>query len=217
VTVPQEVRLARHAGDLDDDGHDTYGTGLTGFLSKTEGGQDTIKSHGSMGATETFDPTDGNVHTGVLSANCTVTLDPPTGSGASTLIGWFTQSGGPWTLAFAASAGGSFVWDGATPTIPSTGTFRIVFELVPGTTNDWVGIMVGGSGGSALTVKDEGSSLDTAVTSIDVVGSGATATNVGHAVTVTIPQLIPVMVEDGATGLWYVAVTGDGDAVMTEV
>lgn len=28
---------------------------------------------------------------------------------------------------------------------------------------------------------------------------------------------VPVMVEDGATGLWYVAVTGDGDAVMTEV
>ncbi len=28
---------------------------------------------------------------------------------------------------------------------------------------------------------------------------------------------VPVMVEDGATGLWYVTVTGDGDAVMTEV
>jgi hypothetical protein len=28
---------------------------------------------------------------------------------------------------------------------------------------------------------------------------------------------VPVMVEDGATGLWYVAVTGDGDAVMVEV
>jgi hypothetical protein len=28
---------------------------------------------------------------------------------------------------------------------------------------------------------------------------------------------VPVMVEDGATGLWYVSVTGDGDAVMTEV
>lgn len=28
---------------------------------------------------------------------------------------------------------------------------------------------------------------------------------------------VPVMVEDGATGLWYVSVTGDGDAVMSEV
>lgn len=28
---------------------------------------------------------------------------------------------------------------------------------------------------------------------------------------------VPVMVEDASTGLWYVVVTGDGDAVMTEV
>lgn len=41
--------------------------------------------------------------------------------------------------------------------------------------------------GSALTVKDEGTNLDTAVTSIDFVGAGVTATNVGHAITVTIP------------------------------
>jgi hypothetical protein len=43
-------------------------------------------------------------------------------------------------------------------------------------------------GGSALEVKDEGTSKDTAVTSIDFVGAGVTATNVGHAATVTIPQ-----------------------------
>jgi hypothetical protein len=28
---------------------------------------------------------------------------------------------------------------------------------------------------------------------------------------------VPVMTEDVGSGLWYVAVTGDGDAVMTEV
>lgn len=44
------------------------------------------------------------------------------------------------------------------------------------------------SAGSALTVKDEGVALDTAVTSIDFVGAGVTATNVGHAITVTIPS-----------------------------
>lgn len=41
-------------------------------------------------------------------------------------------------------------------------------------------------GGSALTVKDEGSNLDTAVTSFDFVGAGVAATAVGHAITVTI-------------------------------
>jgi hypothetical protein len=44
-----------------------------------------------------------------------------------------------------------------------------------------------GSSGSALTVKDEGTNLSTAVTSIDFVGTGVTATNVGSAITVTIP------------------------------
>lgn len=44
-----------------------------------------------------------------------------------------------------------------------------------------------GGGGSALTVKDEGSNLDTAVTSIDFTGAGVTASNVSHAVTVNIP------------------------------
>ena len=28
---------------------------------------------------------------------------------------------------------------------------------------------------------------------------------------------VPVMTEDTSTGFWYVAVTGDGDAIMTEV
>src|SRR5688500_5297990 len=44
----------------------------------------------------------------------------------------------------------------------------------------------GGGGGSALTVKDEGSTLSAAVTSIDFVGAGVTATGT-TAVTVTIP------------------------------
>lgn len=43
----------------------------------------------------------------------------------------------------------------------------------------------GGGGGGSLTVKDEGSTLSTAVTSIDVVGPRLTATNVGGAVTLT--------------------------------
>ena len=45
----------------------------------------------------------------------------------------------------------------------------------------------GGGGGSALTIKDEGSNISTAATSIDFVGSGITATNSGNAITVTVP------------------------------
>lgn len=44
-----------------------------------------------------------------------------------------------------------------------------------------------GGSGSALAVKDEGTTLTSAASSIDFVGSGVTATAVGGAVTVTIP------------------------------
>jgi hypothetical protein len=44
-----------------------------------------------------------------------------------------------------------------------------------------------GAGGGAVEVLDEGGSLTAAVSSIDFVGAGVTATNVGSAVTVTIP------------------------------
>jgi len=43
------------------------------------------------------------------------------------------------------------------------------------------------SGGSPITIKDEGSTLTTAVTSIDFVGAGVTSTSTGSIVTVTIP------------------------------
>jgi hypothetical protein len=51
-----------------------------------------------------------------------------------------------------------------------------------GTTATWAAA----SGGSALTVKDEGATLSTAVTSFDFVGAGVVATNTGGAVTVTV-------------------------------
>jgi len=63
-----------------------------------------------------------------------------------------------------------------------SGNFRcFVYQRADGTA-----LASSGGGGSALTVKDEGTNLDTAVTSIDFVGAGVTATNSGHAVTVTI-------------------------------
>lgn len=43
-----------------------------------------------------------------------------------------------------------------------------------------------GGGGGSITVKDEGSTLTTALSSIDVVGAGAVATNTGGAVTLTV-------------------------------
>ena len=54
-----------------------------------------------------------------------------------------------------------------------------------GSTLSWATV-AGGGGGNAIQVLDEGTSLTTALTSIDFTGSGVTATNTGGAVTVTI-------------------------------
>jgi hypothetical protein len=67
-----------------------------------------------------------------------------------------------------------------------------------------------GSNAATLTVKDEGSTLDTAVTSIDFVGAGVTATNVGHAVTATIPLKAPV-------GASYLTLGTDSDLTSERV
>jgi hypothetical protein len=95
--------------------------------------------------------------------------------------------------------GGSPVYIGDTaPTSPITG--QLWYEnndlgrgfIYTGT--QWVdfspaktGSSTSSSSSPTLTVKDEGTNLSTAVTSIDFVGAGVTATNSSGAVTVTIP------------------------------
>jgi hypothetical protein len=69
---------------------------------------------------------------------------------------------------------------GWTPKVPNDAT-----KYLDGTGAYSVPAGTGGSG-TVTTVKDEGSNLDTAVTSLDFVGAGVTATAVGHAVTVTV-------------------------------
>lgn len=62
----------------------------------------------------------------------------------------------------------------------------------------------GGGGGSALAIKDEGGTLTSAATSIDFVGAGVAATNVGSAVTVTI---------SGTAGTGYDTVQEEGSGL----
>jgi hypothetical protein len=75
---------------------------------------------------------------------------------------------------------------GAAPTSPNNGdcwtTTGGLFCRINGAS---IGPYGTGSG-SAITSKDEGSTLTSATTSVDFVGSGVTATNTGGAVTVTI-------------------------------
>lgn len=141
---------------LDGTGHWSVPAGGTDFVTKIEGGQETINPLGSMGAAQNADPTLGNIITGTLTADCTLTLLAPVGTGGSSLETWITQDGtGGWTLTIAAS-GGTFTWNGTTPTLPTTAgvEFRLVFERIPGTTNDWVGDLVGAGGASGAAGGD---------------------------------------------------------------
>jgi hypothetical protein len=121
-----------------------------------EGGQSVIKAHGSLGATATFDPTDGNVHTGTLTANCTFTLNAPSGTGAARLLYEMLQDGtGGWTITWP----GSVVWvNGITPS-PDTTAGSITFYALVSTDGGITWFATAGSGGTvtsvALTVPAE--------------------------------------------------------------
>lgn len=171
------VPLADGSGDVD------WGPGGTADAElNIEGGQSVIKPHGSMGSTETFDPTDGNVHTGTLDADLTVTLSAPTGSGAAVLELWLTQDGtGGWDITWP----GSVTTDGTfTPDTTAGVTVRYILETIDGGTS-WLLNLVGGSG-SPLTIQDEGTPLATAADTLNFVGAGVTATGTGGIKTITI-------------------------------
>lgn len=130
------------------------GDPLHQYVQVIEGGRDTVFPHEDLGATANIDPTDGNVHTGTLDADCTITLLPPDAARAdavSTLEVYLTEDEtGGWTPTFAAS-GGTIVWPGGSApdhdTTAETVT-RYVFESVDDGTI-WYGNVVGAGGGAS--------------------------------------------------------------------
>lgn len=161
--------------------------GARGFTWEDYGGGGTlvpVVDHGTMGATETFDFTDGPVHEGVLDVNLTVTLAGAVADEEAFLRVYLTQDGsGGNTITWP----GSVVWpDGIAPTLDTTaGAIEIIeFTSVDGGTT-WYG-RHGGSG-SALTVEDEGVDTGADATTLDFVGAGVTATGAGGDKTITIP------------------------------
>jgi len=74
------------------------------FLTKTRGAGETAFSHGNMGAAETIDLADGNVHIGTLDANCALTFTGySTGGDGISFALFVTQDGtGGRTVAFPA-------------------------------------------------------------------------------------------------------------------
>lgn len=140
------------------------------------------QAHGNLGSTETFSAVTAGWHSGTLDANCTFTFTAKASGLQSIMLLELTQDG---------TGGRTITWPGSVVTSPNTGivttagtTSRFVATSRDGGTTWYVDPI--GTGGSALTVKDEGSTLSAAVTSIDFGGAGVTATGTA-AVTVTIP------------------------------
>jgi hypothetical protein len=135
-------------------------------------------AHGDLGSTETFDPALGEIHTMTLTADCTPTLTAPD-CDASFMEWWVTQDGtGGWEFVWP----GSVTEEGTHDTTPGT-TQRVLVDTPDGGTN-YIATWTGGS--SSLIVKDEGTALATAATSIDFVGAGVVASGATAAKTVTI-------------------------------
>jgi hypothetical protein len=141
-----------------------------------------VVSGGALGT-----PSSGNL------ANCTFpTLNQNTTGTASNVTGTVAVANGG-TGSTTASAGfnalspitttGDLILGNGTNSATRLGVGINGYVLTSnGTTATWAAA----SGGSALTVKDEGTTLSSAVTSFDFVGAGVVATNTGGAITVTI-------------------------------
>lgn len=71
-----------------------------------------------------------------------------------------------------------------------------------------------GGAGNPLAIKDEGATLSSAATSINFIGSGITATNVGSAITVNVPGTTNLPIKDEGVTLTnspsYINFTGTG-------
>lgn len=177
TTVAPVTTLRVPAHSVTDNGGDEA---ELGYVTDTYGGQEVVNTVAATGAAETL-PATANVHDLTLTADCTLTLPTLTSGKACAITVILRQDG---TGSRLVTWPGSVSWvSGSAPTLKTAAAAVDVvtlFTLDGGTS--WGGAAVGGS---ALTIKNEGSTLTAAAASIDFVGAALSATNVGTAVTVT--------------------------------
>jgi hypothetical protein len=113
----------------------------------------TVVTHGTMGAAETFDATDGHDHEGTLDQNLTVTLTGATAGEAAWMTLKLTQDGtGTNTIDLPASVVNASDVEGAFDTDASAVNVISVFSYDGGST--WYAFLAGGSGGGASALDD---------------------------------------------------------------
>jgi len=175
------------------------------------GGEDTVFTHGAMGATETFDPANGNWHTGTFDANCTFTLTAPRTGKGCTIILELTQDGtGGRTVTLPASVSNKAALEAAQVTTLSTTSFLMLWTRDGGTT--WHGGWIGGSGGSTSPLTTKGdlwgySTLDARVP----VGTNGYLLNADSTAALGVAYIAPADVVETA-GHYEVLMDGSGTA-----
>ena len=157
----------------------TDGSGNLSFSSISAGGN-AFGTIAVSGQSNVAADSNSDTLTLVAGSNITLTTDA---SGDSVTI---ASSGGGTTQnlfeTIAVSGQSDIVADGATDTLTFAAGSNITLTTTPGTDT----LTIAASGGE-VTVQEEGSSLSTAATTLNFVGSGVTATGSGATKTITIP------------------------------
>lgn len=187
----------------------------SGFIQTTGGGGEEVESHGAMGATETIDLADGNIHIGTLDANCTFTF---TGYAALPGLSWVVildQDGtGGWTTTWPSEVEDAAGLSSALDTTASERQIVAFFSPDGGTTIYWA-VYGASTGGGATDLDDLTDVAITSPTNGDVIQRvGGTFVNVqaadtGHYEVLIAAESDPAEPLENGDGDWlYVWVPG---------
>ena len=129
----------------------------------------------------------GNSNVRIPAANGNVTISSTGNANIVVITGTGANITGTANVTGNLSVGGKSNLGPAGNVIITGGTANYVLSTDGAGNLSWVAQSGGGGGGSAnIAIYDEGNLLTNTVSSLDFVGSGVTATNIGNAVTVTI-------------------------------
>jgi hypothetical protein len=195
-SVPDVATIQVPAGGLTDNGG---GDVTLEYAQRVGGGRHKRLALGNLGASHTFDAATANYFTGTLDDETAIDFSGWTAGSYCEIGIRFTQDGTGHTPDF---SGAGVTWVGDTeptwPTDPGV-SFETVFWSEDGGATIVGGML--GSGGSALTVSDEGTPLATAADTLDFVGAGVTASGTGATKTITIPGAVVTAADLVALGV----------------
>ena len=145
------------------------------------------QAHGNLGSSETFDASVALWHSGTLDDDCTFTLTALASGSVTNLFLELLQDGtGGWVIDLPASVVNKTEIEADQVTTAGT-TALLVLLTRDGGTTWYAGWWGQSSGGSDLTIEDEGVPLATFADTLDFVGAGVTASGTGATKTITIP------------------------------